>query len=212
MKRVSKTPVSGNKKGLTLPGALVLSLLIHAFVLFSSSPDNTLTRQIILESKKSDITFINYSEKMKPWDVVKPLRETDPAEGDFPLLFKKKKEQEKMITQKPAVESLSREAEAVKESYERNVLEKIHRMKYYPQYARRMGMEGNVTISFTLDSRGKVVDHPVIMNGSSHDVLDRAGVSTITGAAPFPPFPDDIAIVKKVMTFIVTIDYSLRVN
>jgi TonB family protein len=74
-----------------------------------------------------------------------------------------------------------------------------------------MGMEGNVTIRFTLDRSGKIVDHPVIVKGNSHDVLNRAGVLTVTQAAPFPPFPEGAAL-RDVMTFVVTIDYNLRVN
>jgi outer membrane biosynthesis protein TonB len=42
-------------------------------------------------------------------------------------------------------------------------------------------------------------------------VLNRAGVLTVTQAAPFPPFPEGAAL-RDVMTFVVTIDYNLRVN
>jgi TonB family protein len=200
------------KKGLTLRGAVIISFAVHAIILFSPSSDKTLSRQIILESKKSDITFINFSEKMDRWDIVKPLRDKDRRKGNFPLLFKKKKKSEKQTIDKPASESLSREETAVKESYEKDILKKIHRMKYYPLYAKRMGMEGHVTIRFTLDRSGKIIDYPMIIKGSSHDVLNRAGVLTVTQAAPFPPFPREAAALRDVMTFIVTIDYTLRVN
>ena len=112
----------------------------------------------------------------------------------------------------PSPESLSKEEIVAKERYERDILKKIHRMKYYPQYARRMGMEGDVTIRFTIDRSGRIINHPVILKKGEHDVLNRAGVLTITQAGPFPPFPEDVAQLRDMMTFVVTIDYNLRVK
>ena len=205
---MSKT---GRKRFLSLPLSIVISAALHIIILFSSSVDSTESQQIILESKKSDITFINYSEKMARWDMVEPVRERPPIDGDFPMLFNKKKKAVKIYKSEPVTESLSAEAVKERESYESEVLKRIHRMKYYPQFARRMGMEGDVTIRFTLDRNGKIVDYPLIVKGNSHDVLNRAGLLTVTQAAPFPPFPDGAAL-KDVMTFVVTIDYNLRVN
>lgn len=200
------------KKSLSLQGALVISFIVHAIVLFFPSAEKNLSTQIILESKKSHITFINYSEKLNHWDIVKPLSEKDPLKGDFPMLFKKKKKPENKPSDLPAPESFSREEAEAKESYERDILKKIHRMKYYPQYARRMGMEGEVTIRFTLDRSGRILNYPLILKKAGHDVLNRSGVLTITQAAPFPSFPEDTAELMDTMTFVVTIDYNLRVN
>jgi len=190
----------------------VISLLVHIIVLFSPSFENTQSKQIILESKNADITFINYSERMAHWDMVEPVRGRPSTDGDFPMLVKKKKKVERIPESESAMVSLSSEAVKERESYESEVLKRIHRMKYYPQYARRMGMEGDVTIRFTLDSMGRLVNHPVIERGSGHDVLNRAGISTITRAVPFAAFPENIAQMKESMTFVVTIDYSLRIN
>ena len=213
MKRVNSYMSSfSGKRFFSLRASLVISLLVHIIVLFSPSFDSTESKQIILESKKSDITFINFSEKMIRWDMVEPVRERPPIDGEFPMLFKKKKKVEIAADYEPVMESLSAESVKERESYESEVLKKIHRMKYYPQYARRMGMEGNVTLRFTLDSMGRLINHPVIERGSSHDVLNRAGVSTITRAAPFVPFPENIAQMRDSMTFVVTIDYTLRIN
>ena len=146
MKRVnSYMPSSFRKRFFSLPASLVISLLVHVIVLFSPSFDSTESKQIILESTKADITFINYSAKTAIWDMVEPVRKRPPADGDFPMLFKKKKNVERIPDPEPVMESLSAEAVKERESYESEVLERIHRMKYYPQYARRMGMEGNVT-------------------------------------------------------------------
>ncbi len=206
---MSKT---GRKRFFSLPLSLVISISLHIVILFSPFVDSTESKQIILESKKADITFINFSEKMVRWDMVEPVRERPSTDGDFPMLFKKKKKVEIVADSEPVMESLSAESVKERESYESEVLKKIHRMKYYPQYARRMGMEGDVTIRFTLDSMGRLVNHPVIEKGSSHDVLNRAGISTITRAVPFAAFPENIAQMKESMTFVVTIDYSLRIN
>lgn len=205
---MSKT---GRKRFISLPLSIVISAVLHIIILFSSSVDSTESRQILLESRKADITFINYSEKMDRWDMVEPVRERPRIDGDFPMLYNKKKKIVNTSKSEPVAESLSAEAVKRRESYEREVLKRIHRMKYYPQFARRMGMEGDVTIRFTLDRSGKIVDHPFIVKGNSHDVLNRAGVLTVTQAAPFPPFPEGAAL-RDVMTFVVTIDYNLRVN
>ena len=200
------------KKFFSLRSALVISLIVHAIILFFPSFEKTESRQIILESKKSNITFINYSEKFELWDLVEPVREKEPFKGNFPVIFKKKEKPENKPEKLPLSESLSREEIAAKESYERDVLKKIHRMKYYPQYARRMGMEGDVTIRFTIDKSGRIINHPVIIKKDEHDVLNRAAVLTITQAEPFPPFPEDGAYSKDTMTFVVTINYNLRIN
>lgn len=200
------------KKLFSLRSALVISFVVHAIILFFPSFEKTESRQIILESKKSNITFINYSEKLELWDLVEPVREKDPLKGNFPVIFKKKEKPENKPEKLPLSESLSREEIAAKESYERDILKKIHRMKYYPQYARRMGMEGDVTIRFTIDKSGRIINHPVIIKKDEHDVLNRAGVLTITQAGPFPPFPEDGAYLKDTMTFVVTINYNLRIN
>lgn len=200
------------KKLFSLRSALVISFVVHAIILFFPSFEKTESRQIILESKKSNITFINYAEKFELWDLVEPLREKDPLKGNFPVIFKKKEKPENKPEKLPLSESLSREEIAAKESYERDILKKIHRMKYYPQYARRMGMEGDVTIRFTIDKSGRIINHPVIIKKDEHDVLNRAGVLTITQAGPFPPFPEDGAYSKDTMTFVVTINYNLRIN
>ena len=205
-------PSVAKKKFLSLRSAVVISFIVHAIVLFFPSFEKTESKQIILQSKKSNITFINYSEKYKLWDIVQPVREKDPLKGDFPVIFKKKKKPENKPVDLPSPESLSKEEIVAKESYERDILKKIHKMKYYPQYARRMGMESDVTIRFTIDRSGRIINHPVILKKAEHDVLNRAGVLTITQSGPFPPFPEDVAQSKDTMTFVVTIDYNLRVK
>ena len=176
MKRVNRDmSETGRKRFFSLPLSIAISAALHIVILFSPSVDSTESRQIILESKKADITFINYSENMARWDMVEPVRERPQIDGDFPMLFKKKKKVRRTPEPDPDMESLSSETVKELESYECEVLKRIHRMKYYPQYARRMGMEGDVTIRFTLDSMGRLVNHPVLERGSSHDVLNRAG-------------------------------------
>ncbi len=200
------------KKFFSLRNALVISFIVHAIILFFPSFKKTESRQIILESKKSNVTLINYSEKFELWDVVEPVRERDPFKGDFPVIFKKKEKPVNKPEDLPQPESFSKEELIARESYERDILKKIHRMKYYPQYARRMGMEGDVTIRFTIDKSGRIINHPVILKKGEHDVLNRAGVLTITQAGPFPPFPEDGTYLRDSMTFVVTIDYNLKVN
>ncbi len=50
---------------------------------------------------------------------------------------------------------------------------------------------GEVFISFTIDNSGKLVSTPELCRGRNQ-VLSDLGIKSISGAAPFPPFPESI--------------------
>ncbi|MFQ6043575.1 MAG: energy transducer TonB, partial [Candidatus Poribacteria bacterium] len=57
--------------------------------------------------------------------------------------------------------------------------------------ARKFGMEGTVHVKFTILSNGKV-EGVEVARSSGHKTLDKAAISAIKTAAPFPPFPKAI--------------------
>ena len=73
---------------------------------------------------------------------------------------------------------------------------------YYPRRARRHGIEGVVTVSFTLDIEGKVSQINII--SSQHEILSRAAVKTLQELSGQFPKP------KKQLDLRVPIRYTLH--
>ncbi len=71
----------------------------------------------------------------------------------------------------------------------------------YPQQAKRMGLRGKVILKFTINKDGSVRDI-IIETSSGHEILDNAGFSAISDAAPFPKPPVSAQI-------IIPIDFKL---
>lgn len=65
----------------------------------------------------------------------------------------------------------------------------IETNKRYPLIARRQHWEGKVGVRFTINSSLKVEDIKVV-SSSGHQILDRAAISAIESASPFPAPPD----------------------
>jgi len=67
----------------------------------------------------------------------------------------------------------------------RLVREHLESFKFYPGGARRRGLEGHVDVGFTLVGRG-LATAVMVLEGSGHDILDRAALETVSRAQPFP--------------------------
>jgi TonB family protein len=173
-----------------------------------------MSKQIALDSEKSKTTIINYSSIRMKWEDVVPIKKIKSNAGEIPYLFKKKR---KKISKKKPDEnnrsvSLSSEALTAKENYETKIVKRIQRMKYYPLFARRRGNEGTVVLKFTLGKEGSLKGNVSLEKECAHGILNKAGVTTIKRAGPFPSFPEELAQVREEMTFIVNLEYSLRVD
>jgi len=80
----------------------------------------------------------------------------------------------------------SRQAQGVDQKDSRNTVRKhLEAFKYYPASARRRGIEGDVDVSFML-VRGGVAEQVEVLKGSGYAVLDRAAMTTVARAQPFP--------------------------
>ncbi|MCF6765304.1 TonB family protein [Thiotrichales bacterium 19S3-7] len=62
--------------------------------------------------------------------------------------------------------------------------QRINQYKRYPKLAYKLGIEGDVKVSFTLLPNGQI-DHLTIKHSSHSDVLDLAAIDTIKKAQPF---------------------------
>lgn len=69
------------------------------------------------------------------------------------------------------------------------IRERIERARFYPDQARRQGVEGVVEVEFTLSSDGRVEDVKVLRSSGS-PLLDEASIETIKRAAPYPVVED----------------------
>jgi len=188
---------------------LIFSIIIHLAMFIQFKRKGYTEDQVVLKSQKSNKTLINVVVLDK-WEKIKPLKKHKSSAGEIPrLLDKKKKIKIKRKIKKVQV-SLSKEALEAKESYITKVLRQIHRRKYYPSIARRMRLEGDVKVKFTLDKTGQVVGTAFLMEGCKYEILNKAGQSTVLRAGPYPAFPKDVAEKKSKMTFVVTVEYSLK--
>ncbi|MBN2401262.1 MAG: energy transducer TonB [Spirochaetes bacterium] len=189
---------------------LAMSMLVHIACLIQWPGNKYQTRQIILESRKADVTLINFSQIQLKWDEVEPVTNVKSDAGCIPSLFRKK--ERKIVRQKeqPQTVSLSAESIAAKDTYETLIVKRIQQMKYYPQFAKRMGNEGNVSLKFTLNKKGMLEGNVEIIKPCGYEILNNAGIITIKKAAPYPPFPKELSEIREDITFIVSVEYSLK--
>lgn len=79
-------------------------------------------------------------------------------------------------------------------AYERAWQEKVERIGNlnYPDEARRKGLSGSLVVSVWVSREGKM-EKIKILRSSGHRVLDDAAIRIMRLAAPFSPFPDELA-------------------
>jgi len=65
----------------------------------------------------------------------------------------------------------------------------LHEHLYYPEIARRKGIEGALAITFTLNTNGDATD-VIVSESSGSRILDRAAVRAISDLFPYPDPPD----------------------
>lgn len=73
---------------------------------------------------------------------------------------------------------------------------KINRSKYYPEFARRQGLEGAPKVAFSISENGKVEGVKVV-ESSGNEVLDKAALETIERSSPLPFYPKPITIAVR---------------
>ncbi len=93
-------------------------------------------------------------------------------------------------------------------NYLRSVRECIEKKKYYPLSARELNIEGKVKVTFTLNSLGRLVAPVKILHSSGYSLLDRAAISCIKRASPFPPFPKGLNLKKLAIS--IDINFKLK--
>lgn len=91
--------------------------------------------------------------------------------------------------------------------FEDRIKFQIQKNKYYPEIAKKLGIEGKVGISFDLLKDGQVEDIR-ILESSGNKILDSEAVNTIKKCIPFEKIPDYYNLNK--MNLQVKIIYKLN--
>jgi protein TonB len=91
--------------------------------------------------------------------------------------------------------------------YQSRLQRLVERNKYYPLQARRNGVQGKATVSFTVRRDGKI-ERIVLSRSSGRSILDQAAITTIKRIGKAPPFPNDIK--RTTWRFSMPISYNLR--
>jgi len=97
------------------------------------------------------------------------------------------------------------EINSVIDKYRLIVISEIKRNKYYPIVAKRMEIEGTVTIGLTIEKNGKLKKVSIVSSSGSK-ILDRAAIKTAK-KCNFPPFPPELS--KEKVEFKVKLIYRL---
>ena len=76
------------------------------------------------------------------------------------------------------------------------IWKKINRSKYYPEMARRQGVEGSPKVVFSISEDGRVGGVKVV-ESSGNEILDNAAIEAIQNSAPLPFYPQPITIAVR---------------
>lgn len=91
-------------------------------------------------------------------------------------------------------------------AYAGTIQRRINQFKHYPESARRHGVEGVVTVSFTVGEDG-TVRRVRLYESSGNEALDAEGLALPIRAAPFAPIPPEIG--RKRLRLTLPVHFSL---
>lgn len=85
---------------------------------------------------------------------------------------------------------------------------RVDEAKAYPYAARVRGIQGRVTVSFSVDAGGRLAGAAVVTDPSGSGVLDRAALEAVRSAVPFPAPPGGQG--PGPWPFTLTVEFRLR--
>lgn len=91
--------------------------------------------------------------------------------------------------------------------FHRKIWQRVTNAKYYPRMARKRGFEGEPIVTFTLGSKGELIDLKLI-EVSSYKILNEAALETIRRGTPYPSIPEPLG--KNSISFNLPISYVLE--
>ena len=95
----------------------------------------------------------------------------------------------------------------LRQGFHRKIWQRVAEAKYYPRMARKRGFEGEPIVTFTLGSKGELIDLKLI-EVSSYKILNEAALETIRRGTPYPSIPEPLG--KNSISFNLPISYVLE--
>ena len=136
-----------------------------------------------------------------------------PVEEIVQLVPPVEKNQPDEIEEQPVIEEATQVAQIrddhaeIMMRYEDIIKQQIQSVRRYPKFARRMKLEGIVTIEFSFFRDGKI-HYAKIVKPCPYKLLNEAAKKSIKKASPFPPFPSNIVLRELTMS----VDIVFKMN
>jgi TonB family protein len=172
------------QSGAVMRVSLVLSLLLHAIMIFALQDAFPLHWPVAEELRTYRVDLI------RP-----PVEDMDPEDLSAPDISRTEEEP------KPPP-SLDQDTISLDTKDERYV---TYHWKYPPDALERL-LEGKLMVVFSLARKGEVIQIKLMKN-SGHEILDKEAIRAIRAAAPFPPFPGHVRVSR--LNIKASFDYRL---
>lgn len=95
----------------------------------------------------------------------------------------------------------------VEKAYLAQIVKKLNRYKKYPAIAKSQRLSGTVTVRFTVNAQGQVVNTHMV-KGSGFPALDQEAMALVQRVSPFKPIPAGMK--KDILHLTVPIRFSVR--
>ena len=92
-------------------------------------------------------------------------------------------------------------------SYRQTLFAWLQKHQRYPRRLKRRGIEGEVSLFFSIDRQGRLLESRITQS-SGHEGLDKAALDLLREASPMPALPN--TILNDVFEVSVPIRYSVR--
>jgi len=190
---------------------LLLSTVIHLAFLIAmpmtvkkKAPPNPKFFNVDLVKRKPEI-LEKISPKIKT-DIKQKVK-TKTKTKVKPHKLKKSVKDKSTLKREATISLNTRDAKYT--SYLTHLKQKINTAWQYPAIAKKNKIEGELTLCFSLNSKGRLLDIKII-HPSGHDILDRGSISAVENASPFNPFPEKLKLSK--LTLISTFIYQFEAD
>ena len=107
----------------------------------------------------------------------------------------------------PSINSSSLDLGELRRGFHKKIWQKVAKAKYYPRVARKSGFEGEPIVTFTLGSKGELIDLRLI-EFSSYQLLNEAALETVRRGIPYPSIPKPLG--RDSISFNLPISYVLE--
>jgi periplasmic protein TonB len=188
--------------------AAAFVVLVHAAIIggysFWHVPDAEIGDDAPIVSVELTPAEIDQQEQAKV-ETPKP-----PQETTTDAVLPEEKPPEKVEQTNPAPRTtVHTEASAPKidPSWQSRLFKHLQRFKNYPSAARDRGVEGVVTMTFTMNREGKVLARQ-ITRSSGNAALDAEALAMVDRAQPLPAFPASMG--EDQYSFSIPVSFSLR--